>query len=38
MVINNKGLEIINEDDLLIITGSIFLVGEILKNEQTNFL
>lgn len=34
----NKGLEIINEDDLLIITGSIFLVGEILKNEQSNFL
>jgi dihydrofolate synthase/folylpolyglutamate synthase len=34
----NKGIEIIKEDDLLIITGSTFLVGEILKNEQSNFL
>ena len=34
----NKGIEIINEDDLLIITGSIFLVGEILKNEHSHFL
>ena len=34
----NKGIEIINEDDLLIITGSIFLVGEILKNESFNLI
>ena len=32
----NKAIEIINDDDLLIITGSIFLVGEILKIEQDN--